>query len=107
YRAEQLDLLGLLNDSKLLDQTRGGDQRGLWWQRRRKALVLIERQVLGLEADPAQPERLHPLRNQRPEGVRRPGWHQPEGRCLGLHLQPVAAVPQDFGAIRADDQVTE
>ena len=107
HRTQQLDLVGLLHDSELLDQPRSRHQGWVRWQNGRKSLVLVERQVLGLEADPPQPQCLEPLRNQRPEAVRRPRWHESEGRCLGLHLQPVAAVPEDFGGILADDQVAQ
>ena len=107
HRPQQFDLLGLLHDSEFLDQARGRHQRRLGWQRRRESLMLVECQVLGLEADPPQPQCLDALGNQRPEAMRRPRWHESEGRRLGFHLQPVAAVPQDFRGVPGNDEVAE
>jgi len=69
--------------------------------------VLIEREMLRLEADPPKAEGLETLGDQRPEAVRRPGSDEREARGFGFHLKPVAAVAQDFRGGPADDQVTE
>src|ERR1700680_4997339 len=69
--------------------------------------MLIDGQLLGLEADVAHAEGLEPLRDERPEAARLSRPYQREAGCLAFHLQPVAAVAQDFRGVLSDHQVAQ
>ena len=96
-----------LDHSQFLDQAGRRHQRDICRESSTQPPVLIDRQMLGFEANPAQCKTLETVRQQREETARRHRSHQRESGGLCFHLQPVAAVPQDFRAVPGDHQVSQ
>ena len=84
--AKEFDFVRGFEHPQAFNQARRRGQPDLDRQGCGKALMLLDREVLGLEAGALQSESFHPLRHEWPQPMRRSRPHQREARRLRLHL---------------------